>query len=57
MDGGLVISCLDRETTSIVHIQGILMFDAFKGHLTLDIRSVIHAVHTDLAVISGGMTS
>jgi hypothetical protein len=29
------------------------MLDAFKGHLVLDVRSVIHAVNTDLVVILG----
>jgi hypothetical protein len=57
MDGGLVTSCFDQETTSIVHIEGIFMFDAFKRHLTLDVRSVIHEVNTDHVGISGGMTS
>jgi hypothetical protein len=37
--------------------QGMLVFDAFEGHLTLDVRSVIHAVNTVLVVISGGMTT
>jgi hypothetical protein len=29
--------------------------DAFEGHLTLDVKSVIHEMNADLAVISGGM--
>jgi hypothetical protein len=40
-NGGLITGCLDQETTRIVHIQGIFMFNIFQGHLTLDIRSVI----------------
>jgi hypothetical protein len=36
---------------------GMLVLDAFEGHLTLDVRSVIHALNTDLVVIAGRMTS
>jgi hypothetical protein len=31
--------------------------DQFKGPFTLEVRSVIHAMYSDLAAISGGMTS
>jgi hypothetical protein len=43
-----------QETQGIVQKQGILVLDSFKGHLTLEVRSVIHAM-TDL-VIPKGMT-
>jgi hypothetical protein len=35
----------------------MLVLDAFKGHLTPELRSVIHAMNTDLVVIPGGITS
>jgi hypothetical protein len=35
----------------------MFVLDAFKGHLTLDVISVIHATNTDLVFITGGMTS
>jgi hypothetical protein len=31
------------------------VLDAFEGHLTMDARSVIDAVTSDLVVIPGGM--
>jgi hypothetical protein len=34
----------------------MLVLVAFKGHLTVDVRSMIHEVNTDL-VIPGEMTS
>jgi hypothetical protein len=33
--------------------QGMLVLDAFKGHLTLDVRSVFHAMTTDLVISEG----
>jgi selenocysteine lyase/cysteine desulfurase len=33
--------------------HGMLMLDAFEGHLTLDVRSVIHAMNADFLVVSG----
>jgi hypothetical protein len=35
----------------------MLVLDAFKGYLTPEVKSAIHAVNTDLMVIPGGMTS
>jgi hypothetical protein len=35
----------------------MLVLDAFKGHLTSEVKSAIHAMNTDLMVIPGGMTS
>jgi hypothetical protein len=35
----------------------MLVLDAFKGHLILDVRPVIHAMNTDLIIIARGMTS
>jgi hypothetical protein len=32
------------------------VLDAFKSHLTPEVKSAIHAMNTDLVVISGGMT-
>jgi hypothetical protein len=37
--------------------QGMPVLYAFKGNLKLDVRSVIHAVNTDLVVTSGKITS
>jgi hypothetical protein len=37
--------------------QGMLGLVTFKYHLTLDMKSVIHAVSCALAVTPGGMTS
>jgi hypothetical protein len=37
--------------------EEILVLRAFKGHLTLDVRSVTHAIKTGLMIIPGGMTS
>jgi hypothetical protein len=31
--------------------QGMLVLEAFKDHLSLEVRSVIHAMNTDLVVI------
>jgi hypothetical protein len=33
----------------------MLVLDAFKCHLTPEVKSAIHAVNTDLVVIPGGM--
>jgi hypothetical protein len=33
--------------------NGMLMLDAFKGHLRLAVKSVIHAKNTDCIIISG----
>jgi hypothetical protein len=33
------------------------VLDAFKGHLTPEVKSAIHAMNTDLVVIPEGMTS
>jgi hypothetical protein len=35
----------------------MLVSDAFKGHLKLEVTPVIHAVNTDLVVLSGEATS
>jgi hypothetical protein len=35
----------------------VLELDPFKGYLALDVRSVIHAMSTDLVVVPGGLTS
>jgi hypothetical protein len=35
----------------------MLVPDAFKGHLTPEVKFAIHAMNTDLLVIPGGMTS
>jgi hypothetical protein len=38
---------------------GMLVLDAFKGHLTPEIKATITAstMHTDVVVIPGGMTT
>jgi hypothetical protein len=33
------------------------LLDAFRGHLTPQVKSVTHAVNTDLGVIPGRMAS
>jgi hypothetical protein len=48
---------LFRRLRVLLRKQRMLALDAFKGHLTLNVRSVIHAVDTDLVVIPDGMTS
>jgi hypothetical protein len=35
----------------------MLVLDEFKGQLMPDVKSVFHAMNTDLVVIPGGMTS
>jgi hypothetical protein len=35
----------------------MLVLNALKGHLTTEVKFVIHAMNTDLEVIPGGMTS
>jgi hypothetical protein len=35
----------------------MLVLDAFKGHLPPEVKSMIHAMNTDLVVVPGGMTS
>jgi hypothetical protein len=35
----------------------VLELDTFKGHLALDVRSVIHAMNIDLVVAPGVLTS
>jgi hypothetical protein len=35
----------------------MLVLHIFKGHLTLDVRPVIHEAKTGLMIITGGMTS
>jgi hypothetical protein len=35
----------------------VLELDLFKGHLVLDVRSLIYAMNTDLVVVPGGLTS
>jgi hypothetical protein len=35
----------------------MLVLDAFKRHLTQEVKGEMRKVHTDLIVISGGMTS
>jgi hypothetical protein len=47
----------EQETWSIVEKQGMLVLDAFKGHLMLDARSIIHAMNTYLVVIPRAITS
>jgi hypothetical protein len=44
-DGGLLTSCLGQETKRLLRKQQKLVLDAFEGHLTLDVRSVIHAMN------------
>jgi hypothetical protein len=46
--GGLVTFCLEEETK----IRNAWLH-AFKGYLTLNVRSVTHAVKTDLMIIPG----
>jgi hypothetical protein len=47
----------NRRPSVLLIKQGMLVLDAFKGHIMLNARSVIHALYTDLVVIPGGMTS
>lgn len=37
--------------------RAMLVLDAFKGHLTLEVKKKITALKTDLVIIPGGMTS
>jgi hypothetical protein len=50
-DEKLLISCLEQETKGIVEKTR----SVFKGHLTLEVISVIHAVNTDLGSVPGRM--
>jgi hypothetical protein len=47
----------NRRSRVLLRKQGMLVLDAFEGHLILDVRSVIHAMNTDLVVIAGRTTS
>jgi hypothetical protein len=47
----------NRRPRVMLRKQGMLVLHAFEGHLTLDVRSVIHVTNTDLVVIAGRMTS
>jgi hypothetical protein len=41
----------------VLRKRGMLVLDAFKGHLTPEVKSVIHAMNTALLVIPGGLSS
>jgi hypothetical protein len=47
----------NRRPGVLLTKRGMLVPDAFKGHLTPEVKSAIHAMNTDLVVIPGGMTS
>jgi hypothetical protein len=47
----------NRRLRVLLRKQGMLVLDAFKGHIMLNAGSVIHALNTHLVVIPGGMTS
>jgi hypothetical protein len=44
-----------RRPRVLLRKQRLLVLDAIKDHLTLDIISAVHAVNTDLVVIPGGI--
>jgi hypothetical protein len=47
----------NRRPKVLLRKQAMHVLDAFKGHLMLQVRSVIHAVNSDLVVICRVMTS
>lgn len=46
-----------RRPGALLKKRGMLVLDAFKGHLTPEVKSTIQDMNTDLVVIPGGMTS
>jgi hypothetical protein len=47
----------NRRPRVLLRRQGMFVLDAFKNHLTLEVRFVIHAMNADFVVITVGMTS
>ena len=37
--------------------RGMLVLEAFRGHLTAKVKRLVATLHTDLVIIPGGMTS
>jgi hypothetical protein len=46
-----------RRQRVLLRKQRKLVQDAFKVHITLNVRSIFHAVNTDLVATPGMMTS
>lgn len=47
----------NRRPGALLKQRGMLVLDAFKGHLTPQVKEEINNAKTDLVVIPGGMTS
>lgn len=47
----------NRRPGALLRQRGMLVLDAFRGHLTPQVKKVLEDGHTDLVVIPGGMTS
>lgn len=47
----------NRKPGALLKLRGMLVLDAFKGHLTPQVKKEINNSNTDLVVIPGGMTS
>lgn len=47
----------NRRPGALLKKRGMLVLDAFRGHLTPDIKGTIRDMNTDLVIIPGGMTS
>jgi hypothetical protein len=55
--GSTILPLYIIEKLCLMHrYQGVFVLDAFKGRLTWNVRTVIHAVNTD-PVIPAGMNS
>jgi hypothetical protein len=53
----LITSCLEQKTEKYSRKKWMLMLDAFRVHLKLDVVSAIHAMNTELVIKPGGMST
>lgn len=47
----------NRRPGALLKMKGMLALDAFRGHLTPQVKKEVEAMNTDLVIIPGGMTS
>lgn len=61
MDGPLVVDWLkvvwNRRPGALLRQRAMLVLDAFRGHLTEQVKTNVRDNNTDLVIIPGGMTS
>lgn len=46
-----------RRPGALLHLPAMLVLDAFRGHLTSEVKSALMEGGTDLVIVPGGMTS